>query len=164
MRARLLHEDGGERTFALAFESGERLMEGLRRFAAEEELGASEFHAIGALQEATIAFFDWTTKSYRQMAIRTQVELLSLTGHVTLPADEEAEGERNLHVHCVLGRRDGTASGGHLVEAVVRPTCEVVLTELPAHLARRKDPESGLPLIAPEVEVESPGRFRSPGG
>jgi uncharacterized protein len=75
---------------------------------------------------------------------------------VTLPADADEEGERNLHVHCVLGRRDGSASGGHLMEAVERPTSEVVLTELPAHLARRRDPESGLPLIAPEGEVGSP--------
>ena len=153
MRTKLLHEEGGERTFAVVFETGEKLIEGLRGFAAAEELAASEFRAIGALEEATIAFFDWDQKGYKQMAIRTQVELLSLIGHVTLPADEEEEGERNLHVHVVLGRRDGTASGGHLIEAVVRPTCEVVLTELPAHLARRKDPESGLPVIAPELDV-----------
>src|SRR3954454_15288760 len=141
MQSRLLHEQDGERTFAIAFETGDKLVEGLREVAREEDLSASEFRAIGALEEATIAFFDWHTKAYRHMALHTQLELLSLIGHVTLPADEEEEGDRNLHIHVVLGRRDGTASGGHLIEAVVRPTCEVVLTELPAHLVRRKDPE-----------------------
>jgi len=43
---------------------------------------------------------------------------------------------------------DGTAHGGHLVEAVVRPTLEVILVESPQHLRRRHDPESGLALIA----------------
>jgi predicted DNA-binding protein with PD1-like motif len=157
MQSRLLHQQHGERTFVIAFRTGEKLIAGLREFARSEDLAASEFHAIGALQEATIAFFDWESKSYKQMAIRTQLELLSLIGHVTLPADAEEEGERNLHVHVVLGRRDGSASGGNLMEAVVRPTCEVVLTEQPAHLVRRKDPESGLPLIAPEVELDAPG-------
>ena len=38
--------------------------------------------------------------------------------------------------------------GGHLLEAHVRPTLEVLLTESPAHLRRRHDPESGLSLIA----------------
>ena len=156
MQSRLLHQRDGERTFAIAFGTGELLIEGLREFARTEDLAASEFRAIGALQEATIAFFDWASKDYKQMAIHTQLELLSLIGHVTLPADAEEEGDRNLHVHVVLGRRDGTASGGHLIEAIVRPTVEVVLTETPAHLARRKGPESGLPLIAPDVEVGSP--------
>jgi uncharacterized protein len=157
MHFRVLHEQDGERTFAIGFATGEKLVAGLREFAQAEDLAASEFHAIGALQEATIAFFDWDLKDYKQMAIHTQLELLSLIGHVTLPADAEEEGERNLHIHVVLGRRDGSASGGHLIEAIVRPTVEVVLTELPAHLVRRKDPESGLPLIAPEVELEAPG-------
>jgi predicted DNA-binding protein with PD1-like motif len=40
--------------------------------------------------------------------------------------------------------------GGHLLEAHVRPTLEVVLTESPRHLHKRKDPESGLALIVPE--------------
>src|SRR5436190_22536984 len=152
MQSRLLHQQDGERTYAIAFGTGDKLMAGLREFASAEDLAASEFRAIGALQEAMIAFFDWDIKDYKQMAIHTQLELLSLIGHVTLPADEATEGERNLHVHVVLGRRDGTASGGHLIEAVVRPTVEVVLTELPAHLTRRKDPESGLPVIAPELD------------
>ena len=41
--------------------------------------------------------------------------------------------------------------GGHLLEAHVRPTLEVVLTESPKHLHKRKDSESGLALIMPEA-------------
>jgi len=47
----------------------------------------------------------------------------------------------------VVSRADGTAMGGHLLEAHVRPTLEVVLTESPRHLHKRKDPDSGLALI-----------------
>jgi predicted DNA-binding protein with PD1-like motif len=47
----------------------------------------------------------------------------------------------------VLGKSDGTAHGGHLIEAVVRPTLEVILVESPWHLHRRHDPETGLALI-----------------
>ena len=46
-----------------------------------------------------------------------------------------------------LSASDFSAIGGHLIEAVVRPTLEVVLTESPAHLRRTKDPETGLALI-----------------
>jgi predicted DNA-binding protein with PD1-like motif len=51
----------------------------------------------------------------------------------------------------VLGRRDGSAIAGHLVEAHVRPTLEVVLTETPAHLQKVVDSQSGLALIRPEA-------------
>jgi predicted DNA-binding protein with PD1-like motif len=47
----------------------------------------------------------------------------------------------------VVGRSDGTTRGGHLMEARVWPTLEVVLSETPKHLRRRHDEESGLALI-----------------
>jgi predicted DNA-binding protein with PD1-like motif len=71
-----------------------------------------------------------------------QVELLSLIGDVALEGDEP-----QVHAHLVVGRRDGTAHGGHLLSATVRPTCEIVVTENPQHLQKQIDPESGLALI-----------------
>ena len=67
---------------------------------------------------------------------------MHVTGDVALN-----EGEPKLHPHVVVGKRDGTAHGGHLLKARVRPTLEVILTESPAHLIRKTDPESGLALI-----------------
>ena len=57
-------------------------------------------------------------------------------------------GKPNIHVHTVLAKRDGSTCGGHLIEARVRPTLEVILTESPHHLTRRFDRESGLALIS----------------
>lgn len=50
-------------------------------------------------------------------------------------------------VHLLNGLRDGTTRGRHLIEARVRPTLEVVVTESPEHLRRRTDPQTGLALI-----------------
>lgn len=52
-----------------------------------------------------------------------------------------------MHAHVVVGLRDGSARGGHLLSANVRPTLEVILTESPSYLKRVHDPESGLALI-----------------
>jgi Fe-S oxidoreductase len=52
-----------------------------------------------------------------------------------------------VHAHVVLGKSDGSAHGGHLLEAHVRPTLEVTLAEAPRYLHRKHDPESGLALI-----------------
>lgn len=72
-----------------------------------------------------------------------QVEVVSLLGDIALGPD----GKPALHPHVVISRADGMAMGGHLIEAHVRPTLEVVLTESPRHLHKRKDRESGLALI-----------------
>jgi predicted DNA-binding protein with PD1-like motif len=46
------------------------------------------------------------------------------------------ERDPKLHAHVVVGKSDGTAHGGHLLDAQVRPTLEVVLVEALQHLRR----------------------------
>jgi predicted DNA-binding protein with PD1-like motif len=142
MRSKLIHETGGERTFALIFEIGDEAMAGLEGFAREQRLGAARFTAIGAFQEATLGYFDWQAKEYRKIPVQEQVEVLSLVGDIALQ-----DGEPKVHAHVVLGRSDGSTRGGHLLEAHVRPTLEVMLVESPAHLTKEHDPASGLALI-----------------
>jgi uncharacterized protein len=69
------------------------------------------------------------------------MELLSL-GDIALK-----DGEPHVHAHVVVGGSDGIAHGCHLLEARVRPTCELILTESPIHLQKKFDPESGIALI-----------------
>jgi uncharacterized protein len=42
---------------------------------------------------------------------------------------------------------DGSTRGGHLLTGTVRPTLEVVLTETPATLRRKKRADIGIALI-----------------
>ena len=125
----------------------------LADFARQERCQASELTGIGAFEWAQLAYFDTERREYEELPLVEQVELLSLNGRITLPLgidpdSAEAEGaEPHLHVHVALGRRDGSTFGGHLIEAEVRPTCEVFLTDYPARLARREDPDSGLAVI-----------------
>ena len=100
--------------------------------------------AIGALSSAKLAFFDWETKQYRPIPVEEQVEVASLVGDIAVGPD----GKPSVHVHAVLGRRDGTALAGHLQEGHVRPTLEIIITKSPAHLCKVKDAESGLALIS----------------
>lgn len=141
MRSKLLAEN--PRTYALIFDTGEELASGLSSFAAKEKLAGSSFKAIGALSQVKLAWFDWKSKEYRpSVVLDEQVELVSLIGDIALK-----DGKPQVHAHIVVARQDGTAHGGHLQEAHVRPTCEVILTEAPANLTKQIDPESGLALI-----------------
>jgi len=144
MKSALLHQRAGLRTFVVVFETGDEAMIGLASFAKKESLSSSHFTAIGAFSRAIVAYFDWSSKEYQPIPIDQQVEVLSFTGDITIE-----RGQSKVHAHVVLGKADGTAHGGHLVEGHVRPTLEIVITETPRHLHRRLDPNSGLALIDP---------------
>ena len=142
MRSKLIQEEGGEKTFALVFDTGDEVVSEITNFARENALDAATLTAIGAFSSATLGYFDLVRKEYEKIPVEEQVEVLSLIGDIALN-----EGEPELHAHVVLGRRDGTTRGGHLLEAHVLPTLEVVLVESPDHLKKRTDEETGLALI-----------------
>jgi predicted DNA-binding protein with PD1-like motif len=48
----------------------------------------------------------------------------------------DAPTERPLHVHCVLSCEDGSTIAGHVFELVIRPTCEVFVTESADNITR----------------------------
>lgn len=140
MQTKLLNAD--PRTYALIFATGEEAVTGIERFAAEEGLAACQVSAIGAVRGATLGYFDWALKDYRRIELDEQLEVLVLAGDIA-----DRDGRPQLHAHAVFGRADGTTRGGHLMEALVRPTLEVMLIESPVHLHRVLDPETGLALI-----------------
>jgi hypothetical protein len=147
MQHKRLHESGGQRTYAVVLETGEEVMECLKRFVASQGILAAQLTAIGAFSDVVLLYFDWERKEYLPNMVREQVEVASLIGDVAQAPD----GKPALHIHLVVGKRDGSAMAGHLGEAHVRPTLEVIITESPAHLRKVKDPESGLALIRPEA-------------
>lgn len=146
MKAKQLQDGEGTRVFALVFERGDRVMEPLVDFLREHSIGAARLTGIGAFSAVTLGYFDWERKAFQRHELDEQVELLSLTGDVAL-----ADGGPQVHAHVVVGRSDTTARGGHLLDAVVRPTLELIVEDAPSHLRKRHDPETGLVLIAPEL-------------
>jgi predicted DNA-binding protein with PD1-like motif len=142
MKSKLIHETQ-ERTFVLVFDAGEEVAAGLLRFAKEHNLAGAHLSAIGAFERVTLGFFDVNTKDYKRIPIQEQVELLSLVGNV---ARDDA-GDAKVHAHVVVGKSDGSAHGGHLLEAYVRPTLEVVVIESAQQLRRTMRAEFGLALL-----------------
>lgn len=141
MNIKLLNDED-TRIFAVVFDTGDEVQEGLMHFARQHRITAASFTAIGAFREATLAFFDVEEKAYEEIPVEEQMEVLTLTGNIG-----RHEGEPKVHAHVIVGLRDGSTRGGHLLEATVRPTLEVVVTEAPGHLRRTEDDETGLPLI-----------------
>lgn len=142
VEAKQIHEENEQKTFVLVFGKGDEVVSEITDFAKENGLDAASLTGIGAFSDATLGYFDAERKEYEEIPVQEQVEVLSMMGDIA-----EHEGEPQLHPHVVLGRRDGTTRGGHLLEAHVYPTLEVVVTESPKHLKKTTDEETGLALI-----------------
>jgi uncharacterized protein len=143
LRSKLL-VDGEERVWALVFDADEEAMTALADWARSQRATACSFTGIGAFSRATVGFFDVERRDYDRIEIDEQVEVLALTGNVAV-----ADGQPKIHAHVVLGTRDGSARGGHLLAGTVRPTLELIARDAPAHLRRRHDAATGLPLLTP---------------
>src|SRR5205814_4077012 len=142
MKSKLLHDEKGLKTFAMVFDKGDDVRQGLLEFANTNRFADAHLTGIGAFSEVTLGFFDRERKDYKQIPINDQVEVLSFTGNIV-----QKDGKPRLHAHVVVGKVDGTAYGGHFLSGRVWPTLEMVILETRAHLRRVHDEDSGLPLI-----------------
>jgi predicted DNA-binding protein with PD1-like motif len=141
--AKLLNS-GDALTYLLVFHTGQEVMKGLLAFAKQNELVTGYVSGIGALSRAVIGYFDPKTNTYLHNEQNEQAELVSLLGNLALNNNEPF-----FHIHVGLGLRDGSARGGHLFEAVVRPTVELILNASHHPVHREIDRETGLPLLDP---------------
>ena len=143
MKSKLVAAEQEAQVHVVILDSGEEAFATLARFADEAGISAASLTAIGAFERATVGWFDFASKSYRKIEVNEQCEVLSAIGDVAVGDD----GKPSLHVHIVLGLSDGSTRGGHLLAGMVRPTLEVVLTEVPVALRRKKRADLGIALI-----------------
>jgi len=143
MKSKLVSEQPGAQVHVVILDSGEEAFAALTKFANDAKISAASLTAIGAFERATVGWFDFGSKSYKKIEVGEQCEVLSAIGDIAIGDD----GKASLHVHIVLGLSDGSTRGGHLLEGKVRPTLEVVVTETPSRLRRKKRADLGIALI-----------------
>jgi hypothetical protein len=138
-----LLDAGPPRTFVVALGEGDAVTDALVTWARENDVEAAAVTAFGGFATTTLGFFDLADKDYVRTEVDEQTELLSLVGDL----GRDDDGELALHSHVVLGLRDGTTRGGHLLAATVRPTLEVMVTEARTQLRRRYRRDLGLTML-----------------
>jgi predicted DNA-binding protein with PD1-like motif len=131
MHSRILDgHSGPQRTHLVFFDPGEEAVKGLADYVAGQDIDAASFTAIGGFEQTRLGFFNLRTRGFDEIAFHEeQVEVLSLMGDILTTDDKGL----NVHGHVVVGRRDGTTAGGHLMEAVIDPILIVTLVELQSH-------------------------------
>jgi predicted DNA-binding protein with PD1-like motif len=136
--------DGAERSFVLVLDQGEEAFQTITEFANREQISGASVSAIGAFSRAHLGWFDLAAKKYQPIDVNDQCEVLSLMGDVA----EADDGKASLHLHAVLGRKDGSLRGGHFLSGLVQPTLEVTIRESVVHLRRKKRTDLGIALIS----------------
>ncbi len=146
MQVQLLNPGEPTKQYAVIFYQGDEAFAGLLEFAEKYHVTSAHFTAIGALSGATVGWFDPQRKMYKKIPIHGQHEVIGMSGDIAL-----YEGKPMVHTHMVLGSPDGTTQGGHVLEAYVSPTLEVMVTVDPVAMQKRFDPDTDLTLIDPAL-------------
>src|SRR5882757_10016131 len=147
MQVQLLSPGEQTRQYAVIFGKGDEAFSGLLDFAEKYHVTSAHFTAIGALNGATLAWFDPERKMYKKIPINDQHEVIGMSGDIAL-----YQGKPVVHTHMVVGAPDGTTRAGHVLATYVSPTLEVMVTVDPVAMQKRFDPETDLTLIDPALK------------
>ena len=147
MKVQLLNPGEPTKQYAVIFYQGDEAFSGLLEFAQKYHVTSAHFTAIGAVNGATLGWFDPQRKMYKKIPINGQHEVIGMSGDIAL-----YQGKPVVHTHMLVGASDGTTLGGHVLAAYVSPTLEVMVTVDPVTMQKRFDPDTDLTLIDPSPE------------
>ena len=147
MKVRLLNPGEATKQYVVIFYQGDEAFSGLLEFAEQYHVTSAHFTAIGAVNGATLGWFDPQRKMYKKIPIVGQHEVIGMSGDIAL-----YQGKPVVHTHMVVGSPDGTTRAGHVLAAYVSPTLEVMVTVDPVSMQKRLDPETDLTLIDPALK------------
>ncbi len=125
--------------YIISIQDKSSILEALTDFVTTEKIQAGQITGIGATNEATLRFFDPTTKKYVDKKFTGQMEIASLSGNIST-----VEGKPMLHIHVTLGKSDYTALAGHLLDARIRGAGEIFIYPVNDSVIKVKNDAVGL--------------------
>jgi hypothetical protein len=146
VNVKLISDSGRTRTYVLIFSPGDEILSGLKEFAVKYKVKSAHFTAIGDASSAKYGWYDRSKKMFKVFRIENFSEITSLIGDIAT-----YNGIPVVHAHANFGTADGTVRGGHLLEAFVSPTLEVMMTVEPEPLYKKLAPEFGISAIDPKL-------------
>ncbi|MFW5949807.1 MAG: PPC domain-containing DNA-binding protein [archaeon] len=133
-------EVSGDREFVARLAHGEDWRAQIEDFAATENVSSAFFFGLGAVQDATVFYYDQTAQEYRAVEFDEPLEVAACVGNVSV-----LEGNPFAHTHAILSREDGTAVAGHL-DAATTFAGEVYVRTFDSDLVREHDQQTDLDL------------------
>ncbi|MBI5228747.1 DUF296 domain-containing protein [Candidatus Micrarchaeota archaeon] len=129
------------RRIMIRFEDGDEFFQKLGEAVAEHEISSGIILcSIGMMRQVTLEFYMGREKGYLRNQIGGPLEVVSLQGNIGLKA-----GKPIFHVHACLADSAGKVVGGHLKQATVHFTNEMLVMRFDEiKLLRKFEESSGL--------------------
>lgn len=118
---------------------GDEIVASLAEVAKQEKIELAMVQGLGAVKRVVMGVYNVTSQEYKANTMEGVFEILSLTGTM-----DTMNSTPYSHFHISIGDAQGHAYGGHLNEAVISATAEIVVTKLPGKVDRVKSEETGL--------------------
>ncbi len=129
-------------TIVMRIDRGEEILAQLKAMALAENIRLASIRALGAVGDFTVGVFKTGEKKYYANRFTGDFEIVSLTGTVST-----MQREYYAHLHMSAGDEKGCVFGGHLNEAIVSATCEMVVEVIDGEVDRAFSEEIGLNLF-----------------
>lgn len=127
----------------LRIDKGEKVMETIKAVCKKEKVGGGHFQGIGACGSATLSTYLPAAKNFLEHTFTGMLEMVSLMGNISA-----AGSELFLHSHAVFSylnvTQELTVAAGHLKEAEISYTGEIVITPTDQAIDRKTDPQTGI--------------------
>ena len=130
------------KTIIARIDKGEEILTQLKNIALKEEIKLASVRALGATDDFTVGVFKVDEKKYYANHFTGDFEIVSLTGTIST-----MNGEYYAHLHMSAGDEQGRVFGGHLNEAIISATCEMVVEVIDGQVERAHDADVGLNLF-----------------
>jgi predicted DNA-binding protein with PD1-like motif len=140
MKVKLLSTVGEVKTYMIVMAKGDEAVSGLTEFAEKYKVKSGHYQAIGDALHVKVGWFDYKRKQFLVLPLDT-VEITSFTGDIAWYNNKPVA-----HTHATVSIKDGSVKGGHLLQLIVGPTLEVIVTVEPTPLYKKlnKEFEAGL--------------------
>lgn len=129
-------------TVIARIDKGEEILEKVKEIALKENIQLASIQALGAINQFTVGVLKTSEKKYIANQFEGDFEIVSLTGTINT-----MNHEYYCHLHLSAGNDKGEVFGGHLNEAYVSATCEMVIQIIRGRVDRYFDEEIGLNLF-----------------
>lgn len=123
----------------MRLDKGDEITQCLLAAAAKERISMASVTGIGATDDFTVGIFDIDAKAYNRFTYTGNHEITALAGNINT-----MNGEPYTHVHITCAGPDGTVRGGHLLNAVISLTCEIVIGIVDGSVDRKRDETLGI--------------------
>ena len=128
--------------YVVRLEKGEEVVASLTELCKKEGVQLASVEGLGAVDRLIAGVFDTQQKEFLANEFSGKLEILSLSGTMTT-----LHGEVYPHLHIAVADETGRAFGGHLKEARVSATAEILLNAINGRVERLFSDEIGLNLL-----------------